>query len=247
MLFLNCPFLIGLRINCTNSRKSKDNLTDIYERVHFEAKKSKSKKSKLWCCKPTMCLFDYLTSKFDKPTVPEPEPRPKNAFTNELYTSPIILFKTIFSESNYSSEDYAEAKNRQFSISESYLEKKPSFCYSMPKQFRKDSFYPTVQDIQVNNMDLSKTTSSVYRYSKQESLFNVSSNTYSYNDRIFAVSKDIQAKCPGDLDLRFSDRVKLIHHNEEYSLVENIVTGQRGYAPSRYLITLNVFLNNYTD
>lgn len=106
---------------------------------------------------------------------------------------------------------------------------------------------PLLQNSQVNNMDLNKTMSSVYRFSPKGSLFNVSSNTYSINEKIFAISKDISAVVPGDLDLKFSDRVKLIHQNDEYSLVENIVSGKRGYAPSRYLITLSVFLNNYTD
>ena len=80
--------LIGFRLNCVHSRKTRDSSSEIYERVHLENKKTKNKKCKLTCLKPTLCLFDYLTSKFDhaKSTSPEPELQAKNAFTNELYT-----------------------------------------------------------------------------------------------------------------------------------------------------------------
>lgn len=229
----------SIKLNCSNYRKNKESTSDVYERVHLDDKKTKNKKAKLFCFDPTMSLLDFLTN---NKTEPIETINSKNAFSNELYTSPVVLFKTIFSESsNYSSDDYAESKNKQLSYTDSFIDKRTQHYNTLQKSFmKKDSYlnYPTLQ-----STHLSKTTSSVFRYSRAESLF----SPYSINEKIYAISKDIQAKCPGDLSLRYSDRVKLIHQNDEYSLVENIVTGKRGYAPSRFLITLSVFLNNYND
>jgi hypothetical protein len=205
-------------------------------------------------------LLEYFSPKTSQTRIIIDE-KTNNAYSNELYTSPVVLFKSIFTEKNYSSGDYAESKikaNRQLSFTDSYQDKKSSM-YQMPfdamdvedKQLKHcklhDSYVnlPQLHYSHLNSIDLNNTLSSVF--SPKGSLFNVSSNTYSINEKIFAVSKDISGVVPGDLDLKFSDRVKLIHQNEEYSLVENIISGKRGYAPSRYLITLSVFLNNHTD
>jgi len=170
--------------------------------------------------------FTNLSRKLTKSQIFSEE----KAYSNELYTSPVVLFKSIFTESNYSSDDYAESKNRQLSFTD---------------------YIPTIQSNCINNIDLSKTNSSMYRFSRQESLFNISNsnnsnnnnnNTFSINEKMFAVTQDVEAKCPGDLDLRFSERVKLIHYNNDYSLVETL-SGVRGYCPSHNLINLSVFLN----
>jgi hypothetical protein len=198
--------------------------------------------------------FTNLSRKLTKSQIFSEE----KAYSNELYTSPVVLFKSIFTESNYSSDDYAESKNRQLSFTDSYLDKKASYHNLIyPNQVKtcirraSNLNIPTIQSNCINNIDLSKTNSSMYRFSRQESLFNISNsnnsnnnnnNTFSINEKMFAVTQDVEAKCPGDLDLRFSERVKLIHYNNDYSLVETL-SGVRGYCPSHNLINLSVFLN----
>lgn len=254
------------RLNCADCRRNKENISssssEIYERVHVIDSKKPKKKSKLarLIFNTPANLLEYFTPKTSQTHIIMDE-KTKNAFSNELYTSPVVLLKSIFTETSYSSGDYAEAKTkakRQLSFTDSYQDKKSSM-YHMPydamdleekplKHCKLHDSYinlPQLHYSHLNCTDLNNTMSSVF--SPKGSLFNVSSNSYSINEKIFAVSKDIAGVVPGDLDLKFSDRVKLIHQNEEYSLVENIISGKRGYAPSRYLITLSVFLNNYAD
>jgi hypothetical protein len=47
----------------------------------------------------------------------------------------------------------------------------------------------------------------------------------------------------GDLNLKYADRVKLIHANSDYCLVQNIISKQCGYVPSNCITLLNNFLN----
>jgi len=169
-------------------------------------------------------LLEYFSPKTSQTRIIIDE-KTNNAYSNELYTSPVVLFKSIFTEKNYSSGDYAESKikaNRQLSFTDSYQDKKSSM-YQMPFDAM------DVEDKQLKHCKL------------HDSYVNLPQLHYSHLNSI-----DLNNTL-GDLDLKFSDRVKLIHQNEEYSLVENIISGKRGYAPSRYLITLSVFLNNHTD
>jgi hypothetical protein len=55
---------------------------------------------------------------------------------------------------------------------------------------------------------------------------------------------DYDAIIQGDLSLRFSDRVKLIHSSEEYSLVKNVLSSQCGYVPNHCIQPLFQFLDN---
>ena len=47
-----------------------------------------------------------------------------------------------------------------------------------------------------------------------------------------------------DLSLEFTDRVKFIYDKGEYSLVQNIITGQYGCVPKTCLTSLSQFLSD---
>lgn len=64
------------------------------------------------------------------------------------------------------------------------------------------------------------------------------------DEEIFVCCRDFTAKLQGDLNLKFGDRIKVIHRGEEFCLVQNIVTGQCGYTSLDYLTPLSHFLKN---
>ena len=55
----------------------------------------------------------------------------------------------------------------------------------------------------------------------------------------------IPIKLKGDLNLKFGDRVRLIHKDHDYFLVQDIVTGQCGYVQFQFLTLLQTFLNQF--
>lgn len=77
------------------------------------------------------------------------------------------------------------------------------------------------------------------------SVSSTSSNSSSISsNEIYVCCKEYKARIQGDLNLKFADRVKLVHLNEEYALVENVISGQFGYVPFECIKTLNEFLSN---
>ena len=62
---------------------------------------------------------------------------------------------------------------------------------------------------------------------------------------IFVCNKPYVAKLEGDLSLKYSDRVQLLHHNEQVVLVKNLLTGICGYVPIQNLISLENFLRMF--
>ena len=65
----------------------------------------------------------------------------------------------------------------------------------------------------------------------------------SENERLYVCCKAFRAKMDGDLSLRFTDRVKLIHKNDDIALVKNILNGKCGYVPRDCITTISEFLN----
>jgi hypothetical protein len=63
------------------------------------------------------------------------------------------------------------------------------------------------------------------------------------NERLYVCCKAFRAKMDGDLSLRFTDRVKLIHQNDDIALVKNILNGKCGYVPRDCITTISEFLN----
>ena len=64
-------------------------------------------------------------------------------------------------------------------------------------------------------------------------------------NQIYVCTIPYQAKFQGDLNVNYSDRLKLIHSNQDYSLVQNISTKQCGYVPKISIILLTNFLNQF--
>jgi hypothetical protein len=64
-----------------------------------------------------------------------------------------------------------------------------------------------------------------------------------YENELFVCCIPYHPKIQGDLMLNYSDRVKLIHANSDYCLVQNIISKQCGYVPSNCITLLNNFLN----
>ena len=73
------------------------------------------------------------------------------------------------------------------------------------------------------------------------------SNEESYfdtdNERLYVCCKAYRAKMDGDLSLRFTDRVKLIHQNDDIALVKNVLDGKCGYVPRDCITTISEFLS----
>jgi hypothetical protein len=64
-------------------------------------------------------------------------------------------------------------------------------------------------------------------------------------NELYVCTIPYQAKFQGDLNTNYSDRVKLIHSNKDYCLVQNISTKQCGYIPKISIILLSNFLNQF--
>ena len=65
------------------------------------------------------------------------------------------------------------------------------------------------------------------------------------NDEIFVCTIPNEYKFQGDLNLNYSDRVKLIHSNTDYCLVQNILTKQCGYVPKNSITLLSNILKQF--
>lgn len=63
------------------------------------------------------------------------------------------------------------------------------------------------------------------------------------NERLYVCCKAFKAKMDGDLSLRFTDRIKLIHQNNDIALVKNILNGKCGYVPRDCITTISEFLS----
>ena len=53
------------------------------------------------------------------------------------------------------------------------------------------------------------------------------------------------ATMEGDMPLRYTDRVQLLHENNGVLLVRNLLTGSCGYVPAHHLISLEQFLASF--
>jgi hypothetical protein len=113
---------------------------------------------------------------------------------------------------------------------------------------------------QQNNSLISSDESSQDTFDESQSFNSIDSNQFHsvkssfFNDKqqqeeneeiIFVCTIPYQAKFQGDLNTNYSDRVKLIHSNKDYCLVQNISTKQCGYIPKISIILLSNFLNQF--
>ena len=112
---------------------------------------------------------------------------------------------------------------------------------------------------QQNNSLISSDESSQDTFDESQSFNSIDSNQFHsvkssfFNDKqeqeneeiIFVCTIPYQAKFQGDLNTNYSDRVKLIHSNKDYCLVQNISTKQCGYIPKISIILLANFLNQF--
>ena len=107
--------------------------------------------------------------------------------------------------------------------------------------------------------------SSCSYYSDQDTLFDNKSQSFSCDsnqfhsvnsssffdkqdnneNEIFVCTIPNKYKFQGDLNLNYSDRVKLIHSNTDYCLVQNILTKQCDYVPKNSIILLSNFLKQF--
>lgn len=108
-------------------------------------------------------------------------------------------------------------------------------------------FEPSLSQISDKTYDSSVsydyTSSSNNSSSSSGSNSNSDSEAYYEEDTLYVCCISYQAKLQGDLNLLFSDRVKLIHMNDDFALVEHIVTRKCGYVPRFCISTMNQFLS----
>lgn len=81
--------------------------------------------------------------------------------------------------------------------------------------------------------------------SVKSSFFNIQSLLTEDSEQLYVCCVPFEAKIQGDLSLTYSERIKLIHLNNEYSLVQNISTKQCGYVPNNCITLLSSFLNQF--
>ena len=65
------------------------------------------------------------------------------------------------------------------------------------------------------------------------------------SDLTYACCVSYDAQIQGDLTLRFSERVKLLHYEENFSLVQNLHTKTCGYVPTYCIMKLSRFLRDF--
>lgn len=111
--------------------------------------------------------------------------------------------------------------------------------YSTPLNYNKEKHF----SISSSN-DSSKSTNeneSDYSFSNQ-----VTTDVHSEHEQFYVCNvKSIDPKSQGDLNLKFGDRVRLIHKDRDYFLVQDIVRGQCGYVKHQFIIPLQTFLNQF--
>lgn len=101
---------------------------------------------------------------------------------------------------------------------------------------------PCVSQIS-SDFSSSYNSSSTSEYSSDYSSSSTSSTTVHHDqDTLYVCCIAYKPKIQGDLNLAFADRVKLIHMNDDYALVENILTKQCGYVPRFCISTMSQFL-----
>jgi len=59
---------------------------------------------------------------------------------------------------------------------------------------------------------------------------------------LYVCCTDYQARIEGDLTLKFTDRVRLIHANQEFALVKNVLTNACGWVPRQCIQGIAEFL-----
>ena len=79
-------------------------------------------------------------------------------------------------------------------------------------------------------------------YSIQD--FNLVNTTHFENENIYVCCLSYNGMFKGDLDLEFSEKVRLKHEIDNFALVQKISTGQTGYVPRNYITSLLDFENN---
>ncbi len=68
-------------------------------------------------------------------------------------------------------------------------------------------------------------------------------SAFKTDDAVYVCCVDYQAQIQGDLNMKYADRVKLLHSNDDFALVENLINGKCGYVPTNSIKTLSEFLS----
>ena len=59
---------------------------------------------------------------------------------------------------------------------------------------------------------------------------------------IYVCVRSYQAQYQGDISISYSDRVKVLHVNEDFALIKNLTSYKSGYVSTSSLTSLNEFL-----
>lgn len=113
------------------------------------------------------------------------------------------------------------------------------------KAFSNDSYSSPTKFNSTQSSSAYSTDSSSYDYSSYCSSCSSSGSDTSdsyYQETLYVCCIAYQPKIQGDLNLAFADRVKLIHMNDDFALVENIITRKCGYVPRYCISTMTQFL-----
>ena len=160
-----------------------------------------------------------------------------NSNQNESILSDNLLATQIKSNDSNITDDLSQYTTRLF-VSES------NSLYFSP--IKRNKF------VQINKSNDSTESSSYFtndETSESEDFQTVRSSIYvqstseSIQDQLHVCIVPYSAKIQGDLSLKYAERVKVIHSNNDFSLVQNIVSKQCGYVPTNCIVLLSNFLN----
>ncbi len=92
------------------------------------------------------------------------------------------------------------------------------------------TFQQTQCFTECNSQDFKSVNSSFFDHPKDED--------------VYVCIRPYEPKVQGDINLKYTDRVKLLHSNQEFALVKNLITNNCGYVPISCLINLSQFIKN---
>jgi len=142
--------------------------------------------------------------------------RSSSSFSNNQisYNEEVLTDVPIYENNAFSNEDYSSELSSP--LQSSVVSKSTSKC----------SCYNDCSCVESNCSQLNN-----------ESYFDID------NEKLYVCCKAYNAKMDGDLSLRFTDRIKLIHQNDDIALVKNILNGKCGYVPRDCITTISEFLS----
>ena len=96
-----------------------------------------------------------------------------------------------------------------------------------------------------SNSDSDLTISTQSSSDNSELFQTLFTSTVSNDSNVYICNSAYNAKFKGDISIKYTDRVYLIHANEDFALVKRVNDSLCGYIPVKYLATLDDFISKF--